>query len=276
MVEDHAQAAGHRGGMGDDPVGLDGDEVGARGGQVHQAGDDRLVGLGLEPAQLLGHDVAGGDAAAGAVDPQHDRGDAGVARRGVELVAERRQGVVAHGVQAAVILVEQHAVDIDQGDPRDAARAPCRPGRPSATISPGSTAVGSLTSTGGRRTSTAPRRLASAVTPASPRNVAAIGKTWPQPARPSGRQTGQQPEDGRTGAGISGRRQPALLHLTSPGRPGDESPGAAPIHHVLSATQPANLAPKSLRSPGPETTRKEGDSHVRRCRCDRDGDDGAQ
>ena len=53
--------------------------------------------------------------------------DLRVAGRGIELVAERRQGIVAHGVQAAEILVEQDAVDVDQGDPRMRAVAPAGP-----------------------------------------------------------------------------------------------------------------------------------------------------
>ena len=115
--------------------------------QVHQAGDDRLVRLGLESAQLLGHDVAGGDAAARAVDPEQDRGDLGIAGRGIELVAEGRERIVADGIEAAIILVQENAVDVDQGDPGTGrGSVPAR--TTLAVISPGSTAEGSLTSNG--------------------------------------------------------------------------------------------------------------------------------
>ena len=68
------------------------------------------------------------------------------------------------------------------------------PGRTTvAVISPGSTAEGILTSN-------APLTVASATTLAlaSPRNVAATGKTWPQPAKPD--ETRQKPGDGNRSA----------------------------------------------------------------------------
>ena len=116
MVENDTQATGQCGGVSHDPIGFDGHEIRARCRQVHQAGDHRLVGLGLESPQFLGHHVAGGHATAGAVDPEHDRRDLRIARRGVQLVAKGRQRIVANGIETAVILVQEDSVDVDQGD----------------------------------------------------------------------------------------------------------------------------------------------------------------
>ena len=53
----------------------------------------------------------------GTIDPEHDRRHLRVAGSRLELVAERRQRVVAHGIHAAVILVDKKPVHVDERDP---------------------------------------------------------------------------------------------------------------------------------------------------------------
>ena len=61
MVGDGADAADDGGRVGDYGVAADGEEVGAAGGEVEEAGDAGLVGGGAEAAEFLGEDVAGGE-----------------------------------------------------------------------------------------------------------------------------------------------------------------------------------------------------------------------
>ena len=76
------------GGVCDDAITLSGDEIGTRGGQIHQARDDGFAGFGSELAQLFSHDVRSGHAAAGAIDPEQDGDRLGIAGGRFELLAE--------------------------------------------------------------------------------------------------------------------------------------------------------------------------------------------
>ncbi len=54
----------------------------------------------------------------GRVDPEHDGADPRVGRRGLQLLAEGGHGVLADGVEADEVLVEDQAVHIDDRHPR--------------------------------------------------------------------------------------------------------------------------------------------------------------
>ena len=123
--------------MGDDPVGPDRQVIGARGRHVHQAGDHRLPRRGLEAVELVGQDVAGRDPSARAVDPQHDRRDPTVLGRGLQLLAERRDRVLAGIVEPFPVLVQEQAVHVDHGDPGEPAVSHAPAGSPTPPSAPG-------------------------------------------------------------------------------------------------------------------------------------------
>ena len=133
MIEHDTESACHGGGMSHDPVALGGEEIGARRGQVHQASDHGFMSLGAELAKLFGHDVAGGDASARAVDPQQDRRDLRISGGRVELIAESGQRIVTHRIETAEILIQEQAVDVDERNPRTARLTglPAQPSRSS-------------------------------------------------------------------------------------------------------------------------------------------------
>ena len=113
-------------GMRHDAVGRGCQIVGPPCSDIHQAGDDRLASPGFEAAQIVPHHVRSGDATAGTVDPQHDRGIAGIAGDDVELFAKHGDGVFAVAVHACHVLIEQQAVDVDAGRSCGPSREPGR------------------------------------------------------------------------------------------------------------------------------------------------------
>jgi hypothetical protein len=117
QAHDDADAARHRGRVGQHAVAAHRQVVAAAGADVHHAGHHRLAGAAAEAAQLLVHDLAGRHAAARRVQPQHHRLDLAVLRRRVEALMELGHGVVAAGAEeGARLRVQDQALDVDEGD----------------------------------------------------------------------------------------------------------------------------------------------------------------
>ena len=129
MIEDNADPTGERRRVGHDPVGPERQVIGPRCGHVHQAGDHGPPRRSLEAVELLRQDVAGRDPSPGAMDPQHDRRDPPVAGRGLELLTEGRDRILAGIVDPFSVLVQEHPVHVDHGEPGSEVGAPA-PSRP--------------------------------------------------------------------------------------------------------------------------------------------------
>ena len=93
--------------------------------------------LFFEAFQVVPHDVAGSDAAAGTVDADHHGAGARIGGRGIQPFAEQRHRIFAGRGGAGHIHVQQDAIDIDHRDGRAAGcivprnrERPYRPGIP--------------------------------------------------------------------------------------------------------------------------------------------------
>ena len=220
-----------RRGLGDDDVALDRDRIGTRGGHIHQAGHDRLVRLGTKSAQLVGHDVARCDAAAGTIDPDarpprpanqrprlracraatpadYRRSTSGCRSFGSEAARRRRSGRSAHRAR-------------DHG----------RHARPFPPCGPGSTDEGILTSSDPRSDDSVvmlPLTL--------PWKVAATGKAWHPSSAPRAATTEAR-------ARSRGRAPPVFRHavIVAP-RLLDRGSRAGTYSSLLSARKRANLS----------------------------------
>ena len=98
---------------------LDRDEIRTRRGQIHQASDHGFSASRRRnrrsSSAMMSHVVT---LPPGLLIRDHDPHDLGIARRGFELVAERRQRIVADRNKTAEVLVQEQSIDIDQRDPR--------------------------------------------------------------------------------------------------------------------------------------------------------------
>jgi hypothetical protein len=66
--------------------------------------------------QVPPHHVASRDPSARAVNPQDQSADVGIRRSGIKLFAKNRNGIFAIDRKNLNIPIQQHAVDVDQGD----------------------------------------------------------------------------------------------------------------------------------------------------------------
>ena len=99
--------------MRDDHVAARCQIVGAAGGDVHQASDDRQPRAPAKSLKIVPHDVGRGNASAGRMDPQDHGPHARIALDCVEPFAKQRNGVLTPRSQPGGIGIQEQAIDID-------------------------------------------------------------------------------------------------------------------------------------------------------------------